>query len=129
MGLLTWEYVDLLERFSRVAPTLRPERTLTALCRTVGFPEEHSIYTDWGNRKQAVVTSLFHTLFGTEVKHVQTFLPPSPIREELSRWGEKGQQQEDASVLHTHLAHLFDAQIRFSLRARSRRQQWARKGK
>ncbi len=124
--LQPWEYADLLERFSQVAPTLRPERTLTALCRALGFPEEPSAYARWGNRKQAVAISLFHTLFGSGPKQVHALLPSSPLREELPRWNEEGQQQqEETSAIYTRLAQLFETQISFSLRDRSSRQRWA----
>jgi hypothetical protein len=64
IALQPWEYFDLLERFSQVAPSLRPERTLTALCRALGFPEEPLLYAQEMNQKYAVVISLSYALFG-----------------------------------------------------------------
>jgi hypothetical protein len=52
LGVLQpWEYFDLLERFCQVAPSLRPERTLTELSRTLGFPEEPLLYAHEMNQK------------------------------------------------------------------------------
>jgi hypothetical protein len=126
-----WEYFDLLERFGQVAPSLRPERTLTELCRALGFPEEPLLYAQGMNQKYAVVISLFHALFGLGFKPVYALLGPlSPIREELFLWNEEGQQQQEGtSAIYTRLAQLFEAQISYTLYERSGRQRWARKGK
>jgi TniQ len=73
-GLPPWQYFSLLDHFSMVAPYLRPERTLSAFCRSMGFPEEPVVCQQRDQKQMAVQISLFHALFVSWPRRVSTVL-------------------------------------------------------
>lgn len=122
-----WQYFDLLDRFSSVAPHLRPERTLAAACRRLGVPEEPASYgqLDHG-RRLAVQVSLFHALGVSWPEQVLMIFSSYPRLEELSHQSASEQDaQEIASRVYALLIGLFDAEMKRGQLEVLQRQQWA----
>jgi len=69
-SLQPWEYFDVFNCFGSVAPYLRPERTLTSLCRLFGLPDESSLSQGLEHHRTALQISLFHALFVSWPDHV-----------------------------------------------------------
>jgi TniQ len=73
-GMSPWQYFDLLDHFRVVAPYLRPERALSAFCRSIRFPEEPVACLQRAQKQLAVQLSLFHALFVSWPGQVFTIL-------------------------------------------------------
>jgi TniQ len=122
-----WQYFDLLDRFSAVAPYLRPERTLAAVCRRLGLPEEPASYgqLDHG-RRVAVQVSLFHALGMSWPEQVLMIFSSRPRLEEFSLQSDSEQDdQEMASRVYALLIGLFEAEMKRGQLEVLQRQQWA----
>jgi hypothetical protein len=125
--LAPWQYFDLLERFSTVAPYLRPEGTLAAACRRLGLPEESTSYGELDHgRRLAVQVSLFHALGAAWPEQVSMIFGSSSRLEEgpLQSANELG-AQETASRVYTLLKGLFESERKKGQLEAFQRQRWA----
>lgn len=111
-----WKYFDLLDHFSSVAPYLHPERTLAAVCRRLGLPEEPASYAQPNhNRRLAMQVSLFHVLGISWPEQVLMIFGSYPRLEELSHQSASEQDEDDqemASRVYTLLRGLFEAEMK-----------------
>lgn len=112
-GLSPWQYFDLLDHFRMVAPYLRPERTLSAFCRSKGFPEEPVACLQRTQKRLAVQLSLFHALFVSWPGQVFTILGTEA---ESLRLGEPGDE------VYPFLRQVFEERRKYGLQAVWQRQ-------
>lgn len=113
-GLSPWQYFDLLDHFRVVAPYLRPERALSAFCRSTGFPEEPVACLQRAQKQLAVQLPLFHALFVSWPGQVFTILGTEA---ESLRPGEPGDE------VYPFLMHAFEERRKHGQQAVWQRQE------
>jgi hypothetical protein len=73
--LRSWDYFDALYSFGSLFRYLRPERTLIALCRRLGLPDERFLYHGLEDHRTAMQVALFSALFVSWPDQIDATLP------------------------------------------------------
>jgi hypothetical protein len=108
VDLPPWQYFSLLDHFRLVVPYLRSERIVSALCRSMGFPEEPADYQQHDQKQLAVQILLFHALFVSWPRHFFTILDAG---------GETSRQEVPDGELYPFLRHVFEERRKLSQQA------------